>query len=91
MLHRDETNKILDRLREEQSRAKDEYQRWNLRYHNAREEKLKAVHNVETLNKLKDDRRKMDEQLENIEMDIEVMLTFHSLDAFCFTFSVDND
>ncbi|BBN10542.1 DNA repair protein RAD50 [Marchantia polymorpha subsp. ruderalis] len=70
---RDETNKILDRLREEQSRAKDEYQRWNLRYHNAREEKLKAVHNVETLNKLKDDRRKMDEQLENIEMDIEML------------------
>ncbi|KAL3678836.1 hypothetical protein R1sor_021792 [Riccia sorocarpa] len=70
---RDETNKILDRLREEQSRAKDEFQRCNLRYHSAREEKLKAVHSLETLNKMKEDRRKMDEQLENINMDIEML------------------
>ncbi|KAL3689049.1 hypothetical protein R1sor_015358 [Riccia sorocarpa] len=43
------------------------------RDHSAREEKLKAVHSLETLNKMKEDRRKMDEQLENINMDIEML------------------
>ncbi|CAM6096053.1 unnamed protein product [Calypogeia fissa] len=70
---RDEINKLLERTREEYSHAKDEFAKWNMKYHNAREEHLNGHHALETLKKLRNDKTKVEEQLTDMETHIELL------------------
>lgn len=68
---RDDMTRKVEKLREEQQYMKDDFTSWNLRWRNAREEKMNMTNRLTKLKDTKASAKKITEQLRHVEMDME--------------------
>ncbi|KAJ7547995.1 hypothetical protein O6H91_08G112800 [Diphasiastrum complanatum] len=64
-------DRALEKLNEEQMHLKDDWSARSLRWHVAREEKMNALNKLTTLNSWKDEHKRLEEQMVQIDVDIQ--------------------